>query len=121
SFVQAQIVRPFPRPPPRAGHPDAVQGRLPLGALVPLSGAQMAPQRPPPPVEGEVQLRREPAPAPTEGFPSERRGPLFSAVLGAARSAAVAGSLGAGPGSRSATVAPAAIAGVWRAPAACWW
>ena len=92
-----------------------------MGALVPLSGAQMDPQRPPPPVEGEVQLRREPAPAPTEGFPSERRGPLFTAALAAAPSAAggVAGSQGAEPGTRCTAVATGAVAGAWRAPAAC--
>jgi hypothetical protein len=52
-----------PTQPAWAGHPDGVQQRPELGALMTLAGGEEHPQRPPATITSQMDLGREPAPA----------------------------------------------------------
>jgi hypothetical protein len=71
-LVTRHLFGALPRSSPLPWHPDRVQGRLQLRAVVPLSPGQHDRQRSPAPVECEVQLGGEAAAAPPEGFVAAR-------------------------------------------------
>jgi hypothetical protein len=59
-----------PTQPAWAGHPDGVQQRLQLGALMALAGGDQHPQRPPAAIGGQMDLGGQPTPAASQGLVS---------------------------------------------------
>jgi hypothetical protein len=79
ALVAGYLIRPFPRPPPSARHADPIERALQLGTVMALPRRQDDRERPAVPVEGEVQLGAEAAPAPSECFVAARwAAPPFS-------------------------------------------